>query len=132
MQQTDLTSTAQDAVAQSKSFLTKQLDERSTQIGERVGATADDLRRIGTELQSSTGVGGAAALANRGADYIERIGTYLRESNGDELIADLEDFARERPWAIAGAAVVAGLAASRFVKSSSIRRYRSYGTTYAY
>ena len=39
-------------------------------------------------------------------------------------IGDLENHARRQPWAIAGAALVLGFAASRFLKTSSARRYR--------
>ena len=52
------------------------------------------------------------------------------------MLHDAEDFARRRPWAVAGIGLIAGLAASRFLKASSERRYDSRGSghpsSYAY
>ena len=59
------------------------------------------------------------------ADRIERFGGYLEQTSGDELLRDVEDFARRRPWMVAGIGLVVGLAASRFLKASSERRYDS-------
>lgn len=132
MDRTELGEAAREAAVQSKSFLTRMLDRRATQAGERVGATADDLRRIGEQLSATTGVSGAATLATRGADTLERVGRYLRESDGDALIRDVENFTRRRPWTVAGVALVSGFAASRLLKSSSLRRYASdWGDSYA-
>jgi hypothetical protein len=129
MDTTNLQQTASDAATQSRSFISHQLDLRSTQIGETIMSAAGDLRRIADGLRSDQSVPGSADLATRGADVIERVGSYLQNSDGDELIADLEDFARQRPWAVAVAALTGGFAASRVLKASSTRRYRSnYGT----
>ena len=59
------------------------------------------------------------------AERIERLGGYLEQRSGDELLRDVEDFARRRPWMVAGAGLMVGLAASRFLKASSERRYDS-------
>jgi hypothetical protein len=125
MNTTDLKQTAAEAASTSRSFISAQLDSRSTQIGTTISSTAGDLRRIADELRSSETVAGSADLANRGADAIDRIGQYLQSANGDQLIADAETFARERPWAVALAALTAGFAASRVLKASSAQRYRS-------
>lgn len=125
MQTTDLQHTANDAVAQSRSFISDQLDSRSTQLGEKVSSTADDLRRIANDLRNSETVSGAANIATRGADAFDRAGTYLQQADGDQLISDLESFARERPWMMALGALAAGFAASRVLKTSSARRYHS-------
>jgi hypothetical protein len=107
---------------ESKSFLSQQLDVRSTQVGERIGALASDLRLAGEQLRGYGIPGFAAAYANRGADLAERFGRYLEASDGDRLIADLEEYTRREPLIVAGAAAVAGIAASRFLKTSRSRR----------
>ena len=53
-------------------------------------------------------------------DQLERLGGYLERTSGVELVRDMEDFARRRPWIFAGAGLVAGLASSRFLKASSV------------
>lgn len=133
METSDLKQAASDAVGQSRSFISAQLDDRSTQVGTTISSTAGDLRRIADELRANETVAGSADLANRGADAIDRVGQYLQNADGEQLIADAEAFARDRPWVIAVAALAAGFAASRVLKASSAQRYHSsYGeATYA-
>jgi hypothetical protein len=123
-----LKSAASSAATKSRSFISAQLDERSTQLGTTVSATAGDLHRIADELRAGETVSGSADFAERGADFVDRIGTYLTAADGERLIHDAENFARQRPWAVATAALVAGFAASRILKASSKERYRdAYG-----
>jgi hypothetical protein len=68
-----------------------------------------------------------ARVAEQAADRIEQLGSYLESKRGDEMLRDVEDFARRRPWLVAGIGLAAGLAASRFLKASSERRYESSG-----
>ena len=128
MQTTDVRETAQNAVNQGKSFLGKQVDERSTVIGQQIGSLAQDLRSVGDQLRENGTVGAAAGYVDQGADLVDRVAQYLQSADSDQLIGDLETYARRQPWAIAGAALVLGFAASRFLKTSSVRRYTSaYG-----
>ncbi len=124
MDSSDLKSVATSAANKSRSFINAQLDDRSTQLGTTISATAGDLHRIAEELRSNESVPGSADLAERGAAFVDRIATYLKDSDGDRLIGDAEDFARQRPWAVAAAALAAGFAASRVLKVSSAQRYR--------
>jgi hypothetical protein len=135
MQTSDLTQAASNAATQSRSFISNQLDARSTQLGDTISSAAGDLRRIAEDLRSSETVSGTADFATRGADAIDRVAGYLRSADGDRLLADIENFTRRQPWTIAVASLTAGFAASRFLKASSSRRYRSsydstYGTSY--
>ena len=128
MQTTDVRETAQNAVNQGKSFLGKQVDERSTVIGQQIGSLAQDLRSVGDQLRESGTAGGAAGYVDQGAELIDKVARYLQDADSDQLIGDLEHYARQQPWAIAGAALVLGFVASRFLKTSSVRRYTSaYG-----
>jgi hypothetical protein len=133
MQTQDVREAAQSAVEQSKSFLSKQVDERSTKLGQQIESVAQDLRRVGDQLRQ-TGTSGAASYVDQGVDLIERLAHYLEDADGERLVADLENYARRQPWALAGAALVLGFAASRFLKTSSARRYRdsAYGGPQSY
>ncbi|MEA2718264.1 MAG: hypothetical protein QOJ39_128 [Candidatus Eremiobacteraeota bacterium] len=126
MQTTDVRETAQNAVNQGKSLLGKQVDDRSTMIGQQIGSVAQDLRNVGDQLRQSGTVGLAAGYVDQGAELVERLGQYLQDADSERLIGDLENYARKQPWAIAAAALVLGFAASRFLKTSSARRYRGY------
>ncbi len=122
--QTDVRETAQNAVNQGKSFVTKQIDDRTTEIGQQVGSVAQELRKVGDELRASGPIGLAADYVDQGADFVDGIGRYLQDADSDRLLGDLENIARQQPWAAAAAALVVGFAVSRFLKTSSARRYR--------
>ncbi|HTD34522.1 MAG TPA: hypothetical protein VK665_12715 [Candidatus Elarobacter sp.] len=126
MQTTDVRETAQNAVNQGKSLLSKQVDERTTQIGQQIGSVAQELRNVGDQLRQSGPVGLAAGYVDQAAELVDRFGGYLQDADSERLIADLETIARKNPWGIAAGALVLGFAASRFLKTSSARRYRGY------
>ena len=133
MQTQDVREAAQSAVEQSKSFLSKQVDERSTQLGQQIETVAQDLRRVGEHLRDTEVGGAAAGYVDQGVELIERLAHYLEDSDGERLIADAENSVRRQPWALAGVGLVLGFAASRFLKASSTRRYRdTYGGTQSY
>jgi hypothetical protein len=125
MQTTDVRQTAQQAVDQSKSFLGKQVDGKTTEIGQQIGSVAQELRSVGDQLKQSPIAGPVAGYVDQGIGYVERLGQYLQDADSDRLVGDLETFARQQPWAVAAGALVLGFAASRFLKTSSTRRYRS-------
>jgi hypothetical protein len=113
---------AQQAGGEAKQRLREQVDQRSTQLGERVGSTGQDVRSVADELRNQ-GKDQPARLAEQAADRVERVGGYLRESDADRILSDVEDFGRQKPWAVALGGLALGLAASRFLKASSTRRY---------
>jgi hypothetical protein len=108
--------------------LRSQFDQRSNQAGSQMRVLAEALRRSGSDL-SSQGKTSAARLAAQTADPIERVGTYLEQRSGDDLVRDIETFARRRPWILAGVGMFAGLAAARFMKASSEQRYGDHRRT---
>jgi hypothetical protein len=125
----DAASVAQEKASevreQGSARMREQFDQRSTQAGAQARSLAEALRRSGSDL-SSEGNSGAAQVTGQAADRIERVGVYLEEKSRDELMRDIEMFARRRPWTLAGLGMLAGMAAARFVKASSERRYDDY------
>src|SRR5829696_493869 len=122
---------------QGRSKLGDALDQRTTQAGQQAHQVAQALRRSSEQLRQNGEAGQAAGVTEGAADRIERAGSYLESASGDELLRDVEDFARRRPWMIAGIGLMAGLAASRFLKASSEGRYASgeqsrYTSRYGY
>ena len=115
---------AQQAAGQAKGRLREQVDQRSTQAGEQIAATATDVRTVGDELRKQ-GKDKPAQLADQAAERVEQLGGYLKESDADRILGDLEDLARKQPWAIAAGGLALGFAASRFLKASSVKRYES-------
>jgi hypothetical protein len=118
---------AQQAAAKARSGLREQVERRSTQAGERVHGTAQDVRSVAEQLRQQ-GKDQPAKLASQAADRVERVGSYLRESDADRILGDVEAFARRQPWAIAVGGLLVGLAASRVLKASSTERYQRRGS----
>jgi hypothetical protein len=113
---------AQQAAGQAKSTLRTQVDQRSTEAGERVGGFASDARSVGEQLRRQ-GKDQPAKLAEQAADRAERFGDYLKTSDADRILRDVEDFGRRQPLAVIAGGIAIGLIASRFLKASSTRRY---------
>jgi hypothetical protein len=112
------------ALGQARGRISDQVDQRSTEAGERIAGTASDVRSIADELRSQ-GKDGPARVAEQVADRAESFGTYLRDADGERLLQDIEDFARRQPWLVAAGGLALGFAASRFLKASSSRRYQA-------
>jgi len=100
----------------------EQLDQRSTQAGEQVEAMGHALQS-GVEQLRSEGKDVPARVMAQLAERAEDLGGYLQSAQADQMLTDLERFARRRPWVTAGVGVVAGFVASRFVKATADRRY---------
>jgi len=115
---------AQEAAGQARRGIREQVDARSTDAGERVHGLAGDVRSVGEELRRQ-GKDQPARLAEQAAQRAESLGDYLKRSDGDTILNDIEDFGRRRPWAAIAGGLALGLAASRFLKASSSRRYES-------
>ena len=113
---------AQEGAQQAKRTVRDQVDQRSTQAGERVGSPAQDIRSVSDELRKQ-GKEQPAKLAEQAAQRAESLGDYLKRTDGDTILRDVEDFGRQRPWAVIVGGLALGFAASRFLKASSSRRY---------
>lgn len=115
---------AQQAAGQAKEQIRTQVDTRSTQAGEQVSTQAGDIRTVAEKLREE-GKDGPAKVAEQAADRIEKVGSYLQQSDADRILDDVEDFARQRPMAVIAGGIALGLVASRFLKASQGERYRS-------
>jgi ElaB/YqjD/DUF883 family membrane-anchored ribosome-binding protein len=139
----DVAASAQEKAVELKSKgrskLGVTLEERTTEVGVQARKMARALRQSGEQMREQGDGQQVAGIAEGAADRIERLGGYLEETSGNDLLREVEEFARRRPWLVAGIGVVAGLAGSRFLKASSERRYaplresqgsvrRDYGT----
>src|SRR4051794_19080046 len=113
----------QQAASKATDQARTQVDQRSTEYGERVTSTADDIRSVGQHLREQ-GKDQPARVADQAAQHVERLGGWLRDSDSDRLLSDIEDFGRRQPWAFALGGLALGIAASRFLKASSTQRYQ--------
>ncbi len=118
---------AQELGEEARFQVREQVDQRSTQAGEQVQAMGGALQ-TGVEQLRGDGKEIPAKVIAQVAERAEDLGAYLQSAQADQIFTDLERFARRRPWVTAGAGVLAGFMASRFVKASADRRYQSSRT----
>ena len=121
-----VTERAQEGAGQAREKVRQQVDERSTQAGQQVQSAAGDARSFAEHLRSQ-GKDAPARYAEQAADRAERLGGYLERADGDEILRDVEDFARRNPWAVVAGGVALGFTLSRMLKASSGERYRQAG-----
>jgi hypothetical protein len=115
---------AREVAGQAKGRLREQVDQRSTEAGQQLSSAADDVRSVAEQFRTQ-GKDAPARYADQAAEKAQQVGQRLQDASGDELLRDVEDFARKNPWAVAAGGLVLGLAASRMLKASSSQRYRS-------
>jgi hypothetical protein len=113
---------AQAVASQVQDRLRGQLNQRSSQVAGQINEQASDLRSVGDSLREQ-GKQGPAKAADRMAEYAEKVGGYLSETDPDGLLRDAENFGRRQPAALAAGGLLLGFAASRFLKASSSRRH---------
>jgi ElaB/YqjD/DUF883 family membrane-anchored ribosome-binding protein len=127
----DAAGQAADKVREAGETLRGQVEEqvgaRSTQTGEQMASVGDSMRQAGDQLRSQGNVL-PAQLAAQAAAQTDRLGRYLRESDGETILRDVEDFARRQPWIVAGVGLAVGLGAARLLKASG-RRAGAGGVT---
>ena len=113
----ELKGTAGDRVRQ-------EVDARSTEAGTQLQGTAAAMRRT-TEQLRQEGNDGPARAMDFVAERAERLGSYLTGANADQVLHDVEGFARRQPWLVAVGGATAGFFAARFLKASSSARYQA-------
>jgi hypothetical protein len=99
----------------------------------RVEGVAQALRRASDDLLDQ-GQPMVAEYSRQAAKGLESFADTLGRRDVDELVGNVEDFARTRPVVFLGGAVAAGFALARFMKSSAARRSQRAGrdrTSYA-
>jgi hypothetical protein len=115
---------ASTTLGQTRGRLREQIDQRSTKAGDEIRSAAHQVRSLAEQLRAE-GKDMPARMVEQAADRSESFGNYLRNADGDRLLDDVESFARRQPWAVAAGGLALGFAASRLLKASSSRRYRS-------
>src|SRR5436190_9063820 len=122
---------ATEVTEHGRGIVREQLSQRSTQLGGQVESLSQTLRRV-AEQSRTEGNDQQARLAEQAAGRGERLSAYLTRADGQQMLAEAEDFARRQPWVIAGAGLAAGMVVARALKASSGTRYRKrYVTAYS-
>jgi ElaB/YqjD/DUF883 family membrane-anchored ribosome-binding protein len=102
----------------------QEVDTRSTEAGTQLQGTASAMRRTTEQLRQEANEVPAKAM-DFVAERTERLGSYLTRADADQVLRDVEAFARRQPWLVAVGSAAAGFFAARFLKASSSARYQT-------
>lgn len=94
----------------------RQLDTQRERAASGLTSMVDAIRQSGEQLQQQNPT--LASYVDTAAGQLQRVTDGLRDKDLEEIVHDLERFARQRPAMFVGGAFVLGLAAARFLKSS--------------
>jgi hypothetical protein len=109
---------AEEVTHETRHQLSRAAEERKDRAADKMERVARALRRTADSLEEEDAEE-FGDYPDRAADRLDRISRYLRQSDVGTLMADTEDFARRRPELFFGGLTLAGLAAGRFLRSSS-------------
>ncbi|HEX9942424.1 MAG TPA: hypothetical protein VGG03_10435 [Thermoanaerobaculia bacterium] len=106
--------------------------QQKDQAADRLGSVAGALREAASKLHEGDQSGDFGRYADRAAEQVERLSSYLRDNDLRSFVRDTENFARRRPDLFLGGTFLAGLMLARFLKSSAPERpgYGPYSAGY--
>ena len=113
--------TASHVIDQAKDQATSRVDQQRQTFASSLGTVAQAFQSMGNRLQHQDEGPIAQYAAEMGqamGGQVERLANYLQGRSMQELVTDVESFARRSPAVFLGSAFVLGIAASRFLKSS--------------
>jgi hypothetical protein len=118
-----------DAIAKTRSIVqrlaSQQVKLRAAKLGDVVGDGADTIRDIGAELQKRRESPATQSLVDSLAKATDDVANYLRNTDGDMLFHDIQTYGRAQPAIAAAFAALAGFAAARVLKVTTIAGGRS-------
>ena len=94
-------------------------------VAERISSVAHAFRKTGEQLREED-QGDLAGYTDRVAEQVERVSSYLEGKGLRDVLDDVSVFAKRQPGLFVGGALVAGLVAARFLRSSGSHSTSSY------
>lgn len=110
-----------EAVGSAQGRIRSLLEQQTDRAADQLGGVATALHKAADQLNSENN-GTVAQYAEQAADRVERVADLLRHSSLDDIVGEVEGFARRQPELFIGGAFALGFLAARFVKSSGERR----------
>ncbi len=119
---------AQDARARAEAEAQKGFEQGKGRVVSQVSSVAQAFRKTGEQLRDED-QGDLAGYTERIADEVEKVSGYLEGKGLRDVMGDVETFARQRPSLFVGGALVVGLVAARFLRSSGSSSHASNADT---
>lgn len=119
--------TAAMAKDQAKRAATQVTEQAKATVESRMSDVAQELGNVADVVRQTTHDGGLGTsdtvvrYGERIADQIEGVSSYLDEHGVEEILTDIQDFARRQPAVFLGGAFMLGVVVGRFLRSSGNR-----------
>lgn len=117
---------ATGAARAARGMIASQIDIRRNIAGSMLARHAANLHRMSDSL-TTQGQETPARLADAAATRLRTVSNYMRETDGDRMIDDLESFGRRNALLTGAIGFIGGLAAARLLKAGAQKRYRNEG-----
>lgn len=104
------------------------LEQQTHRAADQLGGVAHALHKAAEQLSHENN-GVAARYADQAAERVGQVADMLRNSTMDDMVGQVERFARRQPEVFIGAAFAVGFMVARFVKSSGERRFQGQART---
>jgi ElaB/YqjD/DUF883 family membrane-anchored ribosome-binding protein len=115
--------TAGKVYEQAKDKAATVLDDKKTTLASGLTSVADSLRQVGNSAQAPGEQNQVTDLAAKYTDslanQVEKFSHYLENRDLNQMLRDVESYARRNPALFVGGAFALGFLAARFLKSSN-------------
>lgn len=124
----DVVATGRETLGNAQGRIRSLLEQQTGRAADQLGGVANALHKAAEQLNEENG-GVVADYAEQAASRVERVADMLRDASVDDIVGEVEGFARRQPEVFIGAAFAVGFLAARFLKSSSDRRMHRASTS---
>jgi uncharacterized protein YjbJ (UPF0337 family) len=117
---------AKKVAGQARDHVQELVGQQKDQAANKLGNLAGALREAANKLNEGEESGDFGRYADQAAQQVDRLSTYLRDSDVRGFVRDTENFARRRPDLFLGTTFLAGLMLARFLKASGTNQDTGY------
>ncbi len=121
----DLAAEAKEQVTRTATRVGEQaknsVDARMSDVAHELGSVADAVRQTTQEVGDGNET--VARYGAKVAEQIEGVSSYLDQHSLDDVLGEVQDFARRQPAVFLGGAFMLGLMVGRFLRSSERNTY---------
>lgn len=110
--------TISNVASQAGGKVVSSLDSQKDRAAEGLGNVAQTLRQTSDQLREQNKGAAVHEYIASAADQVDRLSEFLRSTNVNQMVNQVEQFARRQPALFLGGAFVIGLIGARFLKSS--------------
>lgn len=113
--------TTRGVVEQVEQKANSRVERGKDEVANELGRVAGSVRQFGEQLgtQDPGPISHyASEYGKKAAEGLERLSNYLRQTDGRELVREVEKLGRRQPAILLGGAFLLGLAGARLLKSS--------------